>query len=106
MCFYPAASFNQDGMVIVLIFNTNLIQNFQKFLFTTSRFTNEKAYIVVCSQELCPVTVDIPTDIIGVIECSVVKEVFSRSATYSLEKGVLHVLIKPQENLLFEVLLQ
>lgn len=78
----------------------------QNYVVSYSRFTNEKAYIVVCSQELCPVTVDIPTDIIGAIECSVVKEVFNRSATYSLGKGVLNVLIKPQESLLFEVLLQ
>lgn len=75
------------------------------YVISYARFTNKKAYIVVCSQDESPVKVKIPAGLIGVTDNSEVKELFGRTTTHNNENGMLDVELKQQESMLFEVIL-
>jgi len=77
----------------------------KNFVISYTRFTNKKAYIIVCSQDENPVRVKIPASLIGVTDSSRAKELFGRTNMHKIENGMLDVELKPQESMLFEVIL-
>ena len=73
------------------------------YVISYARFTDKRAYIVVCSQEKDSVEVDIPAIVIGMTDDSRVTEVFGRFSDTKVQNGALKVKLKPCETLLFEV---
>lgn len=73
------------------------------YVIAYARFTDEKAFIVVCSQDKSARKVKIPAGLAGVSGDSQVKEIFGREAVHSIENGVLSLELKPRESLLLEV---
>lgn len=75
------------------------------YVLSYARFIKKKAYIVVCSQDENPVKAKIPAGLIGVLDNSRATEVFGRSDTHKIKNNMLEVELKPQESMLFEVVL-
>ncbi|AGC67978.1 maltodextrin glucosidase MalZ [Thermoclostridium stercorarium subsp. stercorarium DSM 8532] len=74
------------------------------YVISYARFTDTKAYIVVCSQEDKAVNVDIPAVYIGVTDSSKITEVFGRFRNTCVQNGILKVELQPYECLLYEVI--
>ncbi len=73
------------------------------YVISYARFTNDKAFIVVCSQDRNASKVKIPVGLVGVSGNMQAKETFGCEAVHSVENGVLSLELKPCESLLFEV---
>lgn len=70
-----------------------------------SRFTEQKAFIAICSQDNTTVRVDIPAGLVGVNEESVITEVFGRNRSLKFNSGMLEVSLEPNESLLVQAIL-
>ncbi len=68
-----------------------------------ARFTDERAYISITSQEDKRCTVRIPVGVLGVDKDSKIKEEFSYSSDYTYEDGYLNVTLQKEEALLFNI---
>ena len=76
------------------------------YVISYARFTDEKAFIAVCSQEQNAVCVKIPVVLVGIYGNPGIREIFGRSAACHMEDGMMVVELKAQESLLFEVKMQ
>lgn len=76
------------------------------YVISYARFTDEKAFITVCSQDQNAVLVKIPVVLVGISGNPGVREIFGRTAARHMEDGMLAVELKAQESLLFEVKMQ
>jgi len=74
------------------------------FVISYARFTDRKAYIVVCSREKDTVEVDIPAILVGMTDDSKVTEVFGRFGGTKVQNGMLKTVLHPCETLLYEVI--
>lgn len=73
------------------------------YVISYARFADEKAFIILCSQDMNTVQVKIPVGLIGITNNPEAKEIFGRSTAHSIEDGILAAVLKPQESMLFEV---
>jgi len=76
------------------------------YVISYARFTDKKAYVVVCSQEDGTVEADIPAVLIGMTDDSKITEVFGRADKNNtkVQNGFMRVKLKPCETLLYEII--
>ncbi|TDX52332.1 alpha amylase N-terminal ig-like domain-containing protein [Orenia marismortui] len=75
----------------------------QGYVLSYARFTDEKAYLVVISQDNNRTKVEIPVFSLGIGEESEIKEVFNYSDLYNFNDGKLEIELDAKESLLFEI---
>lgn len=75
------------------------------YVISYARFTGEKAYVVVWSQEENPTNVDIPVIYIGAAGSTKIREVFGRAGDARINNGMLNLKLKPYECVLLEFIL-
>ena len=77
----------------------------QKSVISYARFTEQKAFIAICSQDKKAVNVSIPAGLVGVTEESVMTEVFGRNHSLKFSGGMLKARLEPCESLLVRAIL-
>ena len=75
------------------------------YIISYARFTENKAFIVVCSQNDAAAIVYIPVRLVGVQGFSCITEIFGRRSFRTMKDGTLEVQLQSKESLLIEATL-
>lgn len=72
------------------------------YVLSYARFTSQKAFITVCSQDTEPVRALIPAALVGVADDWTITEIFGRTPSLTPANGILDIKLNPHESLLLQ----